>query len=95
MTKVSLSEQETILLKSGSDDFVSISTSDSADIRLMERLGIEPYMLQGHYRQYGVPENWFRRTSKGWIVAPPRVVSEVQKKNAPKSSKKDRLQTSF
>ena len=76
MTKVSLAEQETILLKCKSDDFVSISTSDSADIRLMARLGIEPYSSQGHCWQYRVPENWFRRTSKGWIVAPPRVVSE-------------------
>ncbi len=87
MTKVSLSEQETILLKSGSEDFVSISTSYLADIRLMERLGIEPYSSQGHCWQYRVPENWFRRTSKGWMVAPPRVVSEEQKKNASKRAK--------
>jgi len=87
MTKVSLEEQETILLKSGSDDFISISTSYPADIRLMDRLGIKPYMLQGHYRQYRVPKSWFRRTSKGWIVARPRVVSEEQKKNASKRAK--------
>jgi len=87
MTKVSFGEQEIILLKCKSEDFVTISTSDPADIRLMDRLGIEPYMLQGHCWQYRVPKSWFRRTSKGWIVAPPRVVSEEQKKNASKRAK--------
>jgi len=87
MSKVSLAEQETILLKCKSEDFVSISTSYLADIRLMDRLGIEPYSSQGHCWQYRVPKNWFRRTSKGWMVARPRVVLEEQKKNASKRAK--------
>jgi len=87
MSKVSLAEQEIILLKCRSDNFVSISTSELADFRLMDRLGIEPYMSQGNCRQYRVPKNWFRRISRGWMVARPRVVSEEQKKSASKRAR--------
>jgi len=87
MKKVTLEEQEIVLLKTGSDDFVTISTSYSADFRLMNRLGIEPYMSQGNCQQYRVPKSWFRRISRGWKIAPPRVISEEQKKNASKRAK--------
>jgi len=82
MPKLTSEERETVIVRNRSDDFVSIATTEPVVIGLMDKQGIEPCMSQGNYRQYRVPKNWFRQTSKGWIISPPRAVSEKQRENA-------------